>query len=109
MGSTDLYIGLMSWDTVYRIRGFDVSRDPRHLQSICTEAELRELGVCRDQVIQVHGVIAGEGRVSVSCTSLSGEEIARFDSRHGNNEEFPRPVVTGDPLVRFRLHAPRTP
>jgi len=78
--STELYIGFISYSTPYRIRRFDVSRDPRIVGFVCSEHELRELSLLRQRIVTLNGVVLGDGVMSIACTGMAGDELANFDA-----------------------------
>jgi len=64
--STEVYVGLVSYSTEYRVRRFDISRDPQVLSWLMI------------RVITLHARLQ-DGVVSVSCTGMSGDELANLE------------------------------
>ena len=77
---SEVYLGLISYITSYRIRGFDVSRDPAVLQQVCTLEDMRTLGVFKQKVLTLSAQEAEdeEPTLGISCTNLAGENLATF-------------------------------
>merc|ERR1719195_2124485 len=79
MPSAELYVGLISYDTAYRVRRFDVSRDPELLQAICKKQEMHAVGILRERILTVFGTCSDKNLMSLSCTSIAGGQVASFE------------------------------
>lgn len=77
--SEELYVGLACYDTLYYFRGFSFSRDPKALKAVCADAELRSLSLLKEKIVTLTAEVSEGLIVSVSCTSIGGETVARFD------------------------------
>jgi len=77
--SAELYVGLVSYDTAYRFRRFDVSRDPELLQHVCKKEEMHALGILRERILTVFVTCRDNSLMSLSCTSISGGQVASFE------------------------------
>lgn len=79
--AAELYLGLTSYSTAYRVRGFDVSRDPAVLQRVCTLQEMRQLGVFKEKVVTCTAQWdESKSEVCISCANLAGEHLAKFQA-----------------------------
>ena len=79
--AAELYLGLTSYSTAYRVRGFDVSRDPAVLQRVCTLQEIRQLGVFKEKVVTCTAQWdESKSEVCISCANLAGEHLAKFQA-----------------------------
>lgn len=78
---TDLHVGFVSYSTPYRIRGFDVSRDPRVLKLMYSNEDLCGLSLFRERVFTLQGsLLPDRDCLSLWCMNIAGEEVARFDA-----------------------------
>lgn len=84
--AAELYLGLTSYSTGYRIRGFDVSRDPAVLQRVCTLEAMRTLGVFMEKVVTLTAQWDDVDSLDlcISCANLAGEHLAKFQAVQGN-------------------------
>lgn len=77
--AAELYVGLISYDSAYRVRGLDVSRDPELLQAICKRDEMHALGILKERILTMFVTCGDNNLVSISCTSIAGGQVASFE------------------------------